>query len=393
MIRRHLKLLKRMDWSILAAVVLLLGIGVAFIYSAGQSQSAAYRQLYLKQLLWAGLGFVCFLWFACLDYNYWYRRAWWIYLLGVALLLLVFVPGIGAKISGARRWIQIAGVRLLQPAELAKLALILALARLFGAPGRNPCKRRVVVAGLILTFAMFLLIAAQPDMGTALVLLPILGAIMFAAGVPARMLWRLVGIGAVAVAAVLALLLMPPALGWDEARHDALLERFGINSYQKNRIMVFLQRDADPLDTGWNKAQSQIAVGSGRLWGKGFRRGTQNILGFLPRTVAPNDFIFSVIAEETGFVGSLTVIGLMAVLIGGGLRAALVASDRVGRLLCVGITALLFSHVFVNIAMTIGMLPITGLPLPLLSYGGTFMLMAMSGLGIIQSVYIRGERN
>ncbi len=393
MMRRWIMLLKRMDWSMLLAAVLLLGIGVAFIYSAGQAQSAAYQRLYLKQMIWAGMGIVCFLGFACLDYHRLYHRAWWLYLLGLALLLLVFAPGVGAKISGARRWIQISGVRLMQPAELAKLALILALARLYGAPGRNTRGRRLAPVGLALALAPFLLIAAQPDLGTALVLLPVLGSVMFAAGAPAGALWKLAAAGALALGAVLVLLLAPPALGWDEARHEALLERFGINAYQKNRVMVFLRRDADPLNAGWNKAQSQIAVGSGRMWGKGFQQGTQNILGFLPRTVAPNDFIFSVIAEEKGFAGALAVLGLMAVLIGGGLRAALAASDRIGRLLCVGVTALLFSHVFVNIAMTIGLLPITGLPLPLLSYGGTFMLVAMSGLGIVQSVYIRGERN
>ena len=253
---------------------------------AGQSQSP--HTAFARAIALGRTGICLLLWFA-FDYNYWYRRAWWIYLLGLALLLLVFAPGVGAKISGARRWIQIAGVRLLQPAELAKLALIMALARLFGAPGRNPCRRRVVAVGLILTLAMFLLIAAQPDMGTALVLLPVLGAIMFAAGVPARMLWRLVGMGAAALAVVLALLLMPPVLGWDEARHDALLERFGISAYQKNRIMVFLQRDADPLN---ELEQSSITNCSriGRV-GKGFRRELKTFWASC-RTVAPNDFIF-----------------------------------------------------------------------------------------------------
>ncbi len=327
-----------------------------------------------------------------LDYHRLYHRAWWIYL-PLALLLLVFAPGVGARISGARRWIQIAaGVRLMQPAELAKLALILALARLYGAPGRNLRRRLAtgragVGAGAVSADCR----PAGPGHGP--------GA---AAGAGRRhvrrrcatgALWKLAGAGVLALGAVLALLLALPALGWEEARHEALLERCGISAYQKNRVMVFLRRDADPLNAGWNKAQSQIAVGSGRMWGKGFQQGTQNILGFLPRTVAPNDFIFSVIAEEKGFAGALAVLGLMAVIIGGGLRAALAASDRIGRLLSVGVTALIFSHVFVNIAMTIGLLPITGLPLPLLSYGGTFMLVAMSGLGIVQSVYIRGERN
>ncbi|MCA1808883.1 MAG: rod shape-determining protein RodA, partial [Lentisphaerae bacterium] len=318
---------------------------------------------------------------------------WWLYLAALLLLLLVFVPGIGVRMYGARRWIQLAGIRLLQPAEMAKLALIIILARVYGAPGVWPRSRWLLVLALMLTALPVMMVAAQPDLGTASVFVPVLASILLTAGVPVRSLSGLAALAGLLLALLLILLLAPPALGWSEERHDGLLRSCGISSYQQDRIMVFLRRDADPLGAGWNKAQSQIAVGSGRLWGKGFRRGTQNILGFLPRTVAPNDFIFSVIAEEKGFMGALGIIILFAVVLHGAFRAALQAPDRIGRLLCVGVAALIFCHVFVNIAMTIGLLPITGLPLPLLSYGGTFMISVMIALGLVQSVYIRGERN
>jgi rod shape determining protein RodA len=165
-----------------------------------------------------------------------------------------------------------------------------------------------------------------------------------------------------------------------------------LHDYQKDRILVFLDPSRDPLDAGWNTVQSAIAVGSGGLTGKGYLRGTQNILGFLPRTVAPTDFIFSVIAEETGFLGSLTLLLLFAVLAFGGMRAALRARDKFGRLLAVGVTVLVMFHVFVNMAMTIGLMPITGIPLPLVSYGGSFMVCTLAMLGIVQSVYVRRVR-
>jgi rod shape determining protein RodA len=198
-------------------------------------------------------------------------------------------------------------------------------------------------------------------------LVPTAFLMMFAAGVPIRYLAVLVFLG---------ILLMP--LGW-----------FVIDDYQKDRILVFLDPGRDPLGAGWNKIQSEIAVGSGGFAGKGYLKGTQNVLGFLPRTVAPTDFIYSVIAEEMGFVGSLGLLVLYSLLLWAGTRAALESRDKMGRMLAVGVTSLLFCHVFVNLAMTIGLLPITGLPLPLISYGGSFMISTMIGLGIVQSVYVR----
>jgi rod shape determining protein RodA len=161
-----------------------------------------------------------------------------------------------------------------------------------------------------------------------------------------------------------------------------------MKKYQRERLTVFLNPNRDPLGAGWNLNQSLIAVGSGGVTGKGFLQGTQNSLGYLPRTVAPNDFLFSVIAEEKGFVGSACVVGLYAVLLGRGLRIAANARDRLGMLLATGIVAMFMFHVFVNIGMTIGLMPVTGVPLPLLSYGGSFVLVSMTALGLLQNIWI-----
>ncbi|MFH1969317.1 MAG: rod shape-determining protein RodA [Verrucomicrobiota bacterium] len=387
-----LRPLRRLDWSLVAAMLALLGIGIAFIFSAGYGNPDSPAQpLFLKQICWAAMGILFFLGFAIIDYHRWTHMAWWIYAAGLILLVLVFVPHIGLKIHGARRWLQLAGVHILQPAELMKLAVIILMARLFGWPGRNLRRRRLVLFGLALALAPMALIIKQPDLGTAFVFLPMLAGVMWVAGVPGRRLAVWAALGLMLASGALALIIIPPKLGMDEHSHERLMRRIGISPYQRDRIAVFLDCDRDPLGAGWNKAQSQIAVGSGRLMGKGYLQGTQNLLGFLPRTVAPNDFIFSVIAEEKGFAGCAVTLALFGVLLVALLRAAETAADKIGRLLCVGIATMLFCHVFVNIAMTIGLLPITGIPLPLISYGGTFMIGTMSALGIVQSVYIRGE--
>jgi rod shape determining protein RodA len=187
------------------------------------------------------------------------------------------------------------------------------------------------------------------------------------------------------------LVVLPARTGMTEERQEQMLRYMGISPYQKRRIEVFLGLDKDPFGAGWNKRQSEISVGSGGLRGKGFQRGTQNILGYLPRSVAPTDFVFAVIAEETGFMGSAVVLTLFGAVALVGCLAALAARDKLGRLLCAGIVSVLFCHVFINVAMTVGLMPVTGLPLPLLSYGGTFMLVTMSALGIVQSVYSRSH--
>jgi len=225
----------------------------------------------------------------------------------------------------------------------------------------------VTLRSLVLMAVPFALIVKQPDLGTAMMLVPVTVLMLFVAGTPLRHLLTL---------ALVALLMLP--VGWE-----------AMTEYQRERVRVFLDPGRDPMGAGWNKIQSEIAVGSGRLWGKGYLEGKQNVLGFLPRTVAPTDFVYSVIAEEKGFVGSAILLLLYAVVLTAGIRAAVEARDKAGRLMAVGITGLVFCQVFVNLAMTIGLLPITGLPLPLISYGGSSMLSIMAGLGLTQSVYVR----
>jgi len=384
--------LRRLDLPILAAIFALLGISIAFIYSATCNMpDQAGMRLYEKQIGWAALGFACFLGFALTDYHQWIRPAWWLYAAGLILLVLVFVPHIGLKMYGARRWLQLAGVRFFQPSELMKIAFVILLARLFGYPGRNLRRWRYAMIGGIVAILPTLLILRQPDLGTAMVFFPVLLGVMFAAGVPGKAIAAFLITGGVIVLIFLSAILLPPRLGLPEQEHKQLLMRAGINPYQRERVLVFFDSRRDPLGSGWNKAQSQIAVGSGGLLGKGFLQGTQNILGFLPRAVKPTDFVFSVIAEEKGFAGALTTLALFGVLLYGGLQTAALARDKMGRLLCVGLMTMIFCHIFINIAMTIGLVPITGIPLPLVSYGGTFMVSTMSALGIVQSVHIRGD--
>jgi len=182
---------------------------------------------------------------------------------------------------------------------------------------------------------------------------------------------------------------LPAHFGMSENAQEKIIGLTGLKEHQRDRIMTFFQPDKDPLGAGWNKTQSEMAVGSGGVWGKGFQQGTQNILGFLPKSVAHTDFIYSVIAEEKGFFGSVTILLLFGTIIAAGMQTAVISRDRMGRLLSVAVVAMIFCHVFINIAMTVGLMPITGVPLPLLSYGGTFMVVTMSSLGILQSVYVR----
>ncbi|HOW97434.1 MAG TPA: rod shape-determining protein RodA [Kiritimatiellia bacterium] len=358
-------LLKRMDWFLALAVLLLLGTGIAFVYSASyRGDDLPVPGFYRRQMLWAALGVAVFLAFMLTDYRRLRAAAGWFY--GVSLVLLVLVLVMGKKVYGAYRWLSVFGVQV-QPSEFAKLALIIMLARFLGRPGRDLQHPGTLVRALILLAVPFALIVKEPDLGTAMILVPVTALMLFVAGTPLRQLFVLGLVG-----------LMLAPLGW-----------LAMDDYQKERVHVFLNPGRDPLGAGWNKIQSEIAVGSGKLWGKGWLEGKQNVLGFLPRTVAPTDFVYSVIAEEKGFVGSAILLSLYAVVLGGGIRAAVEARDRAGRLMAVGMTGLLFSQVFVNIAMTIGLLPIAGLPLPLISYGGSSMLTTLAGLGITQSVYTR----
>ncbi len=361
----RLRWMGRLDGFALAAVGALALIGILFIYSAGyRGEGMEAAPFYRRQVLWALAGGFALLVAAAADYRRLAEQSLWFYLIGLALLGLVLL--VGAPVYGARRWLSLFGIQV-QPSEFAKLATILALARLLGRPDLKRNDPWRLAAAVLLVAPAFVLIAAGPDLGSAAVLIPVVFVMLFVAGVPLRWL---------ALLALAGLLLLPA--GW-----------LVMGEYQRERVRVFLEPGRDPLGAGWSKIQSQIAIGSGGLRGKGYLQGTQNVLGFLPRTVAPTDFIFSVVAEETGFAGAAGVLALYAVTLASGVRTALRARDKTGQLLAAGLVALLFTHVFVNVGMTVGLLPVTGLPLPLISYGGSFMVSTMLALGLIQSVHVR----
>ena len=385
---------RRLDWAMLGTIFMLIGLSAAFIYSAQfKSYDDPVGTHYLKQLLFAAMGFCAYGVMVWYDYKIMARFSWWIYGGTIALLVLVFLF---PTVNGSHRWIPLPGFTL-QPSELAKISVVIALSAYLAAPDRDVADWKTFYGCAAIVGLPFLLIMAEPDLSTSLTLVPISLAIMLLVGVKRKLL--LIGLASVGVLAAV-------ACGWIKYETTPEIDKMPaaerpavvlphmpfLEGYQKGRIKVFLTQDYDLADAGWNKLQSQIAVGSGGLHGKGYLQGTQNILGFLPRTVAPTDFIFCVIAEETGFLGGGGFLLLYTVLLGRCMWAAGRSHDEFGRLLALGISVMVFCHVFINIAMTIGVLPITGLPLPLMSYGGSFMVSTMIALGLVQSVYLRRRR-
>ena len=378
---------KKLDWIMLGTILLLIGLSAAFIYSAQfKSDDDPVGDKWLKQLIFAGMGLCAYAALVWYDYKQLAIFAWWIYGGALAMLLMVFLF---PEVNGSHRWIPLPGFTL-QPSELGKIAVVVALSAYLAAPGRDPDDWKTFFSCAAIVGLPFLLIATEPDLSTSLTLAPITLVIMLYMGVQRKLL--LIGLAAVLLFAVIICFWIvhekPPE--GEPAKKWAILPSIPfLEDYQKGRIKVFLTKDHDLADAGWNKLQSQIAVGSGGLKGKGYLHGTQNILGFLPRTVAPTDFIFCVVAEETGFRGGAFFVLLYTILLGRCLWTAGRSRDEFGRLVALGIGVMLFCHVFVNIAMTIGVLPITGLPLPLMSYGGSFMVSTMIALGLVQSVYQR----
>ena len=294
---------------------------------------------------------------------------WW----AIASLVAVLVMGVVHK--GGQRWIS-AGSFDLQPSEFAKLAFIFLMAEYLSRPAEELRKPRVFFTALGYTALPFLLIWKEPDLGSALVFLSICMAVMFVAGVPKRFLGWLAGlVGPLVILTVLAVLYASPRVTI-------------VKSYQKDRLRSFFGLSEKNDAANYNVNQSLIAVGSGGMFGKGWRQGTQHELGYLPSAGANNDFIFSVIAEEEGFVGSVVILALYSVLLLSGIKVASQARDRLGQLLAVGVVTLFFSHVFINIGMNIRLMPVTGIPLPLLSYGGSSVVCSLIAIGILHNVHI-----
>ena len=376
----------------LVPILLALAVGVLFIYSSCFiSSDLPVKSFYKKQMVWIAVGLAAYMTAALYDYRRAAQWSWAIYAL--CLVLLVMVLLFGKRIYGARRWLILPGTGFgLQPSELAKLATLLFLAQVLSLPDLERGRFRTFAGLMALVGAPLLLVLKQPDLGTAMVFLPPAMIMMFVGGISGRWLGITVAAGVLAAATVIGAIVLPEVLDVSEETRERVESLLPLPEYQQERIKVLIWPDRDPLGAGWNKNQSEIAVGSGGVWGKGYLNGTQNILGFLPRSVAPTDFIYSVIAEEKGFMGSLFIILLFASIVVFGMRIATSTPDRMGRLLCVGIVSMVFCHVWINIAMTVGLMPITGLPLPLLSYGGSFVVMTLAALGLLQSVYIRSPR-
>jgi rod shape determining protein RodA len=316
---------------------------------------------------------VALLTFAMIDYRVWIDNAWLLFALILLMLVLVLIPHVGIKILGARRWLGV-GSASVQPAELTKPVMILMLAWLFcKVPNRGIKICFQVIALLVVPAGLILL---QPDLGSASVLFPIAFVMMYVAGVRKRYL-------AVPVIAVVGIILFTYygvyLHGW---------RIHGLHDYQMERIRVFFDPSRDPLNRGWTIKQSLIAIGSGGFHGKGFHQGTQNMLGFLPRNISYNDFIFAVIGEDWGFVGCSSVILGIFLVIALCVSIAARAEDNAGAFLAAGFATLLFTHFFVNVGMTIQVVPITGIPLPFTSYGGTFLTICLAGIGLMQSVWI-----
>jgi rod shape determining protein RodA len=357
---------RRFDWNFASMIFFLNVIGLINLYSATHGAAdLATDRLFVQQILWLTLGWVVYFIVTMIDYQIFIRLAWVIY--GLNLLALIAVIFFGKVALGAQRWLDL-GFFSYQPSETMKLALVLILARTMSdrtfPSGMG--LRQLAFPLFVLIGTPFLITAEQPDLGTAMMLLIIGGTVLLFIGIRLKIL------------AVVAALGVSAGVGaWFFLLHD----------YQRNRVEVFLNPGSDPKGKGYNSIQSKIAVGSGQVLGKGFRKGTQSQLEFLPER--HTDFIFSVLSEEHGFTGSLITMGFFAWLFVLGVSIAQQARDRAGSLLAFGIMGILFWHFFINIAMVIGLLPIVGIPLPLLSYGGSNMLTTMAALGIVSSISYR----
>lgn len=354
--------LRLFNWPLLFLIFVVAGVGFATLYSAANGSIEPWAS---RQMVRFGIGLVILFVVALTDLRLWLRAAYGIY--AVALLLLVGVEVMGTMGMGARRWIDL-GVFLLQPSEVMKIALVLALARYFHGRTVDAIRRPLVLAPPI---AMSVLPAAlvlrQPDLGTAGMLLMGAAAIFFAAGVR---LWKFAVVLGAGLAAI--------PVAWNFL-HD----------YQKERIFTFLNPESDPLGSGYHIMQSKIALGSGGLSGKGFLQGTQSHLSFLPEK--QTDFIFTMFAEEMGLIGALGLLGLFALLVVYAMGIALRSRNHFGRLLAVGVGSTYFLYVFINIAMVTGLIPVVGVPLPLVSYGGTAMMTVLIGFGLLISVSIHRD--
>ena len=363
MLKVDRRLLLNVDWALLATALFIITLSVLSMWTLAPGRGGS--ALAWRQISWVGIGLVALLVVTSLDYRSLVRVAPVLYVGGLALLLAVLV--LGRSVSGARRWIHL-GPLTFQPSELFKLVFILTLAWVLTFRRDELLSRGVLLGTLVLAGVPFLLVVRQPDLGTALVLLPVLIAVLVGMGLRLRVL------GALAVAGVAAL-----PVFW-----------LALKQYQRDRLLVYLDPFRDPLGTAYNVIQAKIAIGSGQLLGKGVAGATQSRLAFLPER--HTDFIFAVFAEMWGFIGCLVLIAAYGLLVLRGFEIAAGTRDPRGRVLALGVTAALAAQTLINLGMVTGLLPVVGIPLPLMSYGGSSMVASLMGLGLLLSIRMRQFR-
>ncbi len=388
--------LRRMNWLLFAAMLALIALGTMAIWSAGAARETYFHGMWKSHLAGAFAGLAIYFALALADYRQTLRIvAPPAYALSLVLLVIVLLAG--DTVYGGKRWLWF-----FQPSEIAKLCTILFLALML--PRDEPALpagddeaqaprsdfAKFAFAALA-AGAPALLILVEPDLGTTLALVPSVVVMIVAAGVWRKGLFALLAIGAVAVSLVLGAIYEAEKPGQREEVRAKILAHVPLKAHQIKRVKTFLFPESDATGAGYTLRQSMIAIGSGSVFGKGIGKGETNRLKYLPPSVSMNDFIFCVYAEETGYVGSLVLLGLFATIALSGAWIAWRARDPGGRVLALGVTTLLFAHAYINIAMDVGLLPITGLPLPFISSGRTFLLVSMAGLGLVQSVTIHNE--
>lgn len=364
MLRFDRRLLQNFDWVMVAAVLMVAFLGLLNLYSASHLDKGLGTSVFVRQIYYFLLGFMVIFAIVLVDYKLLIKWNYPIY--GLAFFLLLMVLLVGGEVAGTQRWLNLGFLRL-QPAEPAKLALVIALASYYY---RKDTGKGFTIRELLLPIALisgpFVLILLQPDLGTALML----GFIFLSMTLFVKLKWSTIMGMAGAVAA-----LMP------------VVWFFYLQPYQRQRVMTFFDPEKDPLGSGYQIAQSKIAVGSGATFGKGYMQGTQAQLDFLPER--HTDFAFSVWAEEWGFIGSLVLLACYFFIILWGMNIALTARDKFGVLLAFGIVSLIFWQATINLAMVLGLLPVVGMPLPLFSYGGSSLLTTLAGIGILINIRMR----
>lgn len=353
--------MRDLDWPMILLAVVITGLGILQIYSA--TLDTASHAAWWKQLLWLSAGLAGMWLMTKVDYHNLLGQVPLLYALTVGLLVLT--PVLGALVGGSRRWIPLGSGFRFQPSEFVKLVIILVVARYLAELKSDRLELRDLVKLSALVGLPFLLVASQPDLGTSLTYLPVLAVGVYFGGLR----WQ-----HVAVLCLLAAVLVP--LGW-----------FALADYQKARLEVFIDPMKDPQVRGYQVIQSKIAVGAGGIWGKGVTRGSQTQLRFLPAT--HTDFLISAFAEEHGFFGVVVLLGLYFLLLMQIVQNAQSAPDRAGLLICMGVCSMLLFHVLVNAGMAVGRMPVTGIPLPLMSYGGSSMITVFMMLGLVNNVRLR----